>query len=128
MTATLLAHPVPSPCGSLESYLSAVRAFPFLGAEEERELALRYRREGDLDAVWKLVTSHLRYVVRIARGYRGYGLAEGDLIQEGNVGLMNPDTDLMLILAGLERAGIRRDVPHMADAELDERRRCVRDK
>ena len=59
-----------------------------LTAEEERELAERYRNEHDLDAAWELVTAHLRFVVRIARGYDGYGLPQADLIQEGNVGLM----------------------------------------
>ena len=57
-------------------------------AEKERELAERYRNERDLDAAWELVTAHLRFVIRIARGYDGYGLAQADLIQEGNIGLM----------------------------------------
>jgi RNA polymerase sigma-32 factor len=59
-----------------------------LSLEEEQELATRFREEGDIDAARQLVMSHLRFVVRVARGYAGYGLAQGDLIQEGNIGLM----------------------------------------
>ena len=76
------------PIGSLEAYRQAVFSLPMLSAEEERELAERYRNEHDLDAAWQLVTAHLRFVVRIARSYGGYGLPQADLIQEGNVGLM----------------------------------------
>ena len=76
------------PVGSLDAYRQAVFSLPMLTAEEERELAERYRNEHDLDAAWELVTAHLRFVVRIARGYDGYGLPQADLIQEGNVGLM----------------------------------------
>jgi RNA polymerase sigma-32 factor len=76
------------PTGSLEAYRQAVNSIPMLTAEEERELAERYRRDGDLEAAWRLVLSHLRFVVRVARGYSGYGLAESDLIQEGTIGLM----------------------------------------
>ena len=76
------------PVGNLAAYRQAVFSFPMLSAEKERELAERYRNERDLDAAWELVTAHLRFVVRIARGYDGYGLAQADLIQEGNVGLM----------------------------------------
>ena len=85
---TALAHRIPTPAADLQAYLRAVQAFPFLSAEEERELATRFRNEGDLDAAWSLVTSHLRYVAKVARGYRGYGLPQEDLIQEGNIGLM----------------------------------------
>jgi len=77
-----------APTGSLEAYRAAVNSFPLLSAKEERELAERYRQDDDLDAAWQLVLSHLRFVVRVARGYNGYGLAEADLIQEGNIGLM----------------------------------------
>ena len=77
-----------APTGSLEAYRTAVTSVPMLSWDEERELAERYRRDQDLDAAWQLVMSHLRFVMRIARGYRGYGLAEADLIQEGNIGLM----------------------------------------
>ncbi len=87
--STALQLPVANPpVGSLEAYRQAVFSLPMLSAEEERALAERYRDERDLDAAWTLVTAHLRFVVRIARGYDGYGLAQADLIQEGNVGLM----------------------------------------
>ena len=76
------------PVGNLAAYRQSVFSLPMLSTEKERELAERYRNEQDLDAAWELVTAHLRFVVRIARGYDGYGLAQADLIQEGNVGLM----------------------------------------
>ena len=76
------------PLGSLDAYRHAVYDMPMLSAEEEHELAERFRTNDDLDAAWRLVLSHLRFVVRIARGYDGYGLPQADLIQEGNVGLM----------------------------------------
>jgi RNA polymerase sigma-32 factor len=76
------------PIGSLEAYCQAVEHIPILSREEERALALRLKREGDRDAAWRLVMSHLRFVVRIARGYQGYGLSQADLVQEGNIGLM----------------------------------------
>jgi len=69
-------------------YVRAVNALPILSAEEERKLARRYRRHNDLDAARQLVLSQLRYVVRVARGFSGYGLPQADLIQEGNIGLM----------------------------------------
>src|SRR5438046_9904150 len=80
--------PVPMPTGSLEAYVHTVNRFPILSAEEERALAQRFRAEGDLEAARSLVLSHLRLVVAVARGYMGYGLPQGDLIQEGNIGLM----------------------------------------
>ena len=76
------------PVGSLESYIQAVNSVPLLTAEEERELARRYRHENDLVAARRLVLSHLRFVVKVARGYGGYGLPVADLIQEGAIGLM----------------------------------------
>ncbi|MBV8740372.1 MAG: RNA polymerase sigma factor RpoH [Sinobacteraceae bacterium] len=76
------------PLGSLDAYLDRVSRIPVLSREQERELADRFRRENDLEAARELVLSHLRFVVHIARGYSGYGLPMGDLIQEGNVGLM----------------------------------------
>jgi RNA polymerase sigma-32 factor len=82
------AIPMPMTAGSIEAYVQAVGRFPILSAEEEREFATRYRQAEDLDAARKLVLSHLRLVVSIARGYLGYGLPHADLIQEGNVGLM----------------------------------------
>jgi RNA polymerase sigma-32 factor len=76
------------PIGSLDAYLDRVSRIPVLSREDERQLADRFRRKNDLDAARQLVLSHLRFVVHIARGYSGYGLPIGDLIQEGNVGLM----------------------------------------
>ncbi|MDJ0926191.1 MAG: RNA polymerase sigma factor RpoH [Gammaproteobacteria bacterium] len=76
------------PVGSLDSYIQAVNAVPVLSAEEEQQLARRFRDEQDLEAARQLVLSQLRFVVHIARGYLGYGLPLGDLIQEGNIGLM----------------------------------------
>jgi RNA polymerase sigma-32 factor len=76
------------PLGSLDAYLERVSRIPVLSREEERALAERFRSQGDLQAARQLVLSHLRFVVHIARGYSGYGLPVGDLIQEGNVGLM----------------------------------------
>ncbi len=76
------------PLGSLDSYIQAVSGVPVLTVEEERELATRLRDEDDLDAARGLVLAHLRFVVHVARGYTGYGLPLGDLVQEGNIGLM----------------------------------------
>ncbi|MBZ2189109.1 RNA polymerase sigma factor RpoH [Alcanivorax sp. JB21] len=76
------------PGGSLDSYISAASAVPILSAEDERALAERLFYEDDIDAARSLVLSHLRFVVHIARSYTGYGLPLGDLVQEGNVGLM----------------------------------------
>jgi RNA polymerase sigma-32 factor len=88
MTTETLHFPVPSSLGSLDNYIAAVNRFPILSAEEEHDLATRFHEEDDLEAARKLVLSHLRLVVSIARGYLGYGLPHSDLIQEGNVGLM----------------------------------------
>ncbi|GEA12840.1 RNA polymerase sigma factor RpoH [Alteromonas sp. KUL49] len=74
--------------GSIEGYVQAVSSIDMLSAEEERNLALRLREEEDLQAARKLVMSHLRFVVHIAKSYSGYGLPQADLIQEGNIGLM----------------------------------------
>jgi RNA polymerase sigma-32 factor len=79
---------MPMPIGSLEAYVQTVNRFPMLSAEEERELALRFRQQNDLEAARLLVLSHLRLVVAVARGYLGYGLPHADLIQEGSIGLM----------------------------------------
>jgi RNA polymerase sigma-32 factor len=98
-----LSLPVPSAAGSLDQYVQAVNRFPILTAEEEARLARKYRDETDLDAARQLVLSHLRVVVAIARGYLGYGLPHGDLIQEGNIGLMkavkrfDPDRGVRLV-------------------------------
>jgi len=77
-----------SPVGSLDAYIQRVHGIPVLSAEQERELALRFHDEEDLEAARQLVLHHLRFVVHVARGYLGYGLPLGDLIQEGNIGLM----------------------------------------
>lgn len=74
--------------GSIEGYIQAVSSIDMLSAEEERELAVRLREDEDLQAARKLVMSHLRFVVHIAKSYSGYGLPQADLIQEGNIGLM----------------------------------------
>ncbi|MFM2119830.1 MAG: polymerase sigma factor RpoH [Pseudomonadota bacterium] len=93
---------VPS-LGNLDAYISAVNRMPMLEAEEEQKLARRLREHQDLDAAGRLVLSHLRLVVSVARQYLGYGLPHGDLIQEGNVGLMkavkrfDPDQGVRLV-------------------------------
>jgi RNA polymerase sigma-32 factor len=74
--------------GSLESYIQSANSFPILSQEEESSLARRLCNHGDIEAAQKLILSHLRFVVAIARGYKGYGLPQADLIQEGNIGLM----------------------------------------
>jgi RNA polymerase sigma-32 factor len=79
---------MPIPTGSLEAYITTVNRIPMLTAEEERALALRFRQTNDLEAARRLVLSHLRLVVAVARGYLGYGLPHADLIQEGSIGLM----------------------------------------
>ena len=76
------------PVGSLEAYVERVSRIAVLTREEELALARQLQEGGDLDAARQLVLSHLRFVVHIARGYGGYGLPMGDLIQEGNIGLM----------------------------------------
>jgi RNA polymerase sigma-32 factor len=76
------------PIGNLDAYISAVNRIPLLSQEEESRLGKRLREHGDLEAAGKLVLSHLRLVVSVSRQYLGYGLPHGDLIQEGNVGLM----------------------------------------
>ncbi len=76
------------PVGSFDAYMDKVSRIPVLSREDEAALAIRFRNEGDLEAARQLVLSHLRFVVHIARGYSGYGLPLGDVVQEGNVGLM----------------------------------------
>ena len=93
----------PAGTGSLDSYMQEVNRIPVLSLEEEQSLARRFHGEEDLDAARMLVMSHLRFVVHVARGYSGYGLALGDLIQEGNIGLMkavkrfDPDQGVRLV-------------------------------
>ncbi|WP_142850080.1 RNA polymerase sigma factor RpoH [Telmatospirillum sp. J64-1] len=77
-----------APEGNLSRYLQEIRKFPMLGPDEEYSLARSYREDGDMEAAHRLVTSHLRLVAKIAMGYRGYGLPMGELISEGNVGMM----------------------------------------
>ena len=87
--ATFPGMAVPSAgVGSLESYIHAVNRLPLLTQEEESQLARKFRDEQDIESARRLVVSHLRVVVSIARGYLGYGLPHADLIQEGNIGLM----------------------------------------
>jgi RNA polymerase sigma-32 factor len=86
-TATLN-FPVPSALGTIDQYVTAVNKYPLLTAEQEFELGLRLKYMNDLDAARSLVMSHLRLVVSVSRNYMGYGLPQGDLVQEGNVGLM----------------------------------------
>jgi len=85
---TTMNLPIPTAVGSLEAYVQTVNRFPVLSEEREYALATRFKTENDLDAARELVLSHLRVVVSVARGYAGYGLPQGDLIQEGNIGLM----------------------------------------
>ena len=98
-----LAIPASLPTGSIDAYISAAYQLPMLTAEEEHDLAVRLRDNNDLEAARIMVMSHLRFVIRIARGYSGYGLALPDLIQEGTVGLMkavrrfDPDMGVRLV-------------------------------
>lgn len=78
----------PGALGNLDAYIKAANSAPVLTAEEERNLAIRMRDYNDVDAAQALIISHLRLVISVARGYLGYGLSHGDLIQEGNIGLM----------------------------------------
>ena len=94
---------VPAGTGSLDAYIHEVNKIPVLTAEEEQALARRYRDEDDIDAARQMVLAHLRFVVHVARGYSGYGLPLGDLVQEGNIGLMkavkrfDPDQGVRLV-------------------------------
>lgn len=89
--------------GFLDVYLGEINHFPLLSAEEEQRLARTYREEGDTRAAHQLITSNLRFVVKVAYGYRSYGLRMADLVQEGNIGLMkavqkfDPDMGIRLI-------------------------------
>lgn len=91
------------PQGSLDAYIRASNAYPMLTAEEEKELGERLHYSGDLEAAKRLILSHLRFVVHVARNYSGYGLPQADLIQEGNIGLMkavrrfNPEMGVRLV-------------------------------
>jgi RNA polymerase sigma-32 factor len=103
--ALTLANPwsvVPS-LGNLDAYIAAANRLPTLSLEEEQEYARQYRQHNDVEAAGKLVLSHLRLVISVARQYLGYGLPHGDLIQEGNIGLMkavkrfDPDQGVRLV-------------------------------
>ncbi len=102
-TTTLPMIDAQLPIGSIEAYISQVNRIPLLTQPEEHSLAVRLQRDNDLDAAKQMVMSHLRYVVRVARGYMGYGLPLNDLIQEGNIGLMkavrrfNPEMGVRLV-------------------------------
>lgn len=91
------------PGANLESYIQTVNQIPVLSSDEEQTLAQRFQEHGDIEAARQMVMSHLRFVVHIARSYSGYGLAQADLIQEGNVGLMkavkrfDPDYGVRLV-------------------------------
>ena len=103
MASNILSLDSLSPGRDLDTYIQTVNAFPVLSAEEERALAERFYYEQDLDAARELVLAHLRFVIHLARSYSGYGLPQGDLIQEGNVGLMkavrrfNPEVGVRLV-------------------------------
>lgn len=103
MTTDVLALHSLVPGRDLNAYIQTVSALPVLTAEREKELAERFYHDEDLEAARELVLCHLRFVVHLARGYRGYGLSEADLIQEGNVGLMkavkrfNPEVGVRLV-------------------------------
>ena len=86
-TATLN-FPVPSALGTIDQYVTAVNKYPLLTLEQEQALGMRWKYTQDVDAARSMVMSHLRLVVSVSRNYMGYGLPQGDLIQEGNVGLM----------------------------------------
>ncbi|MCF7964505.1 RNA polymerase sigma factor RpoH [Methylobacter sp. Wu8] len=98
-----LALPVNLSVGTFDAYLNVVRQMPKLTVEQERELALKFRDNGDLEAARELVMTNLRFVIHVARGYSGYGLSMPDIIQEGNIGLMkavkrfDPDVGVRLV-------------------------------
>lgn len=94
---------LPVVAGDLDAYTQAIQAFPVLDAQQEKELALKLKKENDLDAAKALVMHNLRFVIKVARGYNGYGLPLTDLVQEGSIGLMkavkrfDPDMNVRLI-------------------------------
>ncbi len=100
---TALTMKFPVVAHNLEGYIQAVNGYPLLSAEQERNLALRWKQEQDVEAARQLVLSHLRVVAGVARHYLGYGLPQADLIQEGNIGLMkavkrfDPDRGVRLV-------------------------------
>lgn len=88
MATDLMTLPSLAPGRDIDAYLNTISAFPILSAEDEQALAKRFYEEQDLAAARELVLCHLRFVAHLARSYKGYGLSQADLIQEGNVGLM----------------------------------------
>lgn len=103
MTAMTLTLPQPTTAASLEAYIDSINRIPLLSLEREQQLAREFREDHNLEAARELVLAHLRFVVKVARGYGGYGLQQGDLIQEGNIGLMkavkrfDPDVGVRLV-------------------------------
>ncbi|MGI9229807.1 MAG: RNA polymerase sigma factor RpoH [Gammaproteobacteria bacterium] len=102
MNSSVIMQPT-VPAGSINAYIQTVSQIPILSPEEEQALARRLHEQNDLEAARQLVMSHLRFVVRVAKGYSGYGLSQADLIQEGNIGLMkavkrfDPDVGVRLV-------------------------------
>lgn len=103
MNKSLQKWQLAAPIGSLDAYISWVNQIPLLTEEEEKQLTNDFYYKGDLEAARRLVLSHLRFVIRVAKGYAGYGLQQSDLIQEGNIGLMkavkkfNPEVGVRLV-------------------------------
>ncbi len=103
MSNIALTFPTPASLGSLDNYIQSVNRFPLLTAEQEAEFGRRWKEHEDVEAARAMVLSHLRLVVAVSRKYMGYGLPQGDLIQEGNVGLMkavrrfDPDRGVRLV-------------------------------
>lgn len=103
MNNNSLALPINLSVGTFDSYLNLIAQMPKLTAEQEHELAVRYRDHGDLNAARELVMTNLRFVAHVARGYAGYGLPLADIVQEGNIGLMkavkrfDPDQGVRLV-------------------------------
>ena len=103
MNTQLQAIPVLTPGSNINAYMASVNSFEVLSKDREQELGRRLVEQGDLEAARELILSHLRFVVRVAKSYNGYGLGLGDLIQEGNIGLMkavkrfNPEKGVRLV-------------------------------
>mgnify|MGYP000296156087 CR=1 FL=1 len=103
MAQNVMTLPSIAPGADIDAYLNTISQFPILEPEHEKQLAEKFREDGDLNAARELVMCHLRFVVHLARSYKGYGLPQADLIQEGNVGLMkavkrfDPDVGVRLI-------------------------------
>jgi RNA polymerase sigma-32 factor len=103
MSQSMQLQAMPQTSGSIEAYMQSAYSIPMLTAEEEHDLATRLYNQNDLQAAQKLIMSHLRFVIHVAKGYAGYGLPQADLVQEGNVGLMkavkrfNPEVGVRLV-------------------------------